>query len=111
MFVAYVTLKFIYSVMHDQVAKWQDVAYMSREMKEGETMSLIDFAKNYNFEKQNEVQKQHWYNFKMTILVHITYMVNPNYNQNDPKSCQLIAKYHTTVLMIRNMIIWCPKMF
>jgi len=63
MFVAYATPKFIYYVMHDQVAKWQDVAYTSREMKEGETMSLIDFAKNNNLKKQNEVQKQHWYNF------------------------------------------------
>jgi hypothetical protein len=45
------------------MTKWQDVAYTSREMKEGETMSLIDFAKNYSFKKQNEVQEQHWYNF------------------------------------------------
>jgi len=39
MFVAYATPKFIYYVMHDQVAKWQDVVYTSQEMKEGETMS------------------------------------------------------------------------
>ncbi len=60
-------------------------------MKEGEITSLINFAKTYSFKKQNEVQERHWYNFQMTILVHITYMVNPNYNQDDPKSCQFLT--------------------
>jgi hypothetical protein len=78
-------------------------------MKEGEIMSLIDFAKNYNFKEQNEVQEQHWYNFQMTILVHITYMVNPNYNQDDPRNSWLLTKYHTIVLMIGNMIICFSK--
>jgi hypothetical protein len=77
-------------------------------MKEGETISLIDFAKKYSFKKQNEVQ-EHWYNFLMTILVHITYMVNPYSNQDDPKSCELLTKYQTVVLMIGNMIICLSK--
>lgn len=78
-------------------------------MKEGEIMCLIDFAKNYNFKETNEVQKQHWYNVQMTILVHITYMVNPDYNQDDPKSYRLLIEYHAIVLMIGNMIICLSK--
>jgi hypothetical protein len=39
----------------------------------------------------------------------ITYMVNPYYNQDDPKSCQLLTYYHTIVLMIGNMIICLSK--
>jgi hypothetical protein len=45
----------------------------------------------------------------MTILVHITYMVNPHYNQDDPKSYQLLTEYHTIVSMIGNIIICLSK--
>lgn len=39
-------------------------------------LSQIDFAENYSFEMQNEIQSMHWHSFQITILVHITFSVD-----------------------------------
>ena len=57
-------------------------------------MSLIDFIENYFFRTQNEVQSKHWYNFQLTILVHITYTVNLDNNSVDQNSRRLCTEYH-----------------
>jgi len=69
--------KFSKFVMHNHVARWQDLQYMvSLEMlKESEILSLIDFIENYSFKCQYEIQEQHWFNFHLSILVHIIYQV------------------------------------
>ena len=36
-------------------------------------VSVVDFAENYAFKEQNEVQSMHWYSSQVTIFVHITY--------------------------------------
>jgi hypothetical protein len=38
-------------------------------------------------------KKQHWYNFQLSILVHIVYTINPNYDILDPKSSHLKIEY------------------
>lgn len=38
----------------------------------GVLISHIDFAENYSFAIQNEVQSMHWFSTSITILVHIT---------------------------------------
>ena len=39
----------------------------------GTIISMIDFAKNYYFQPQDEIQSMHWFNVQVTLLVHITY--------------------------------------
>ena len=39
-------------------------------------VSVIDFAENYSFKMQNEIQSMHWWSTQVTILVHITYVRN-----------------------------------
>ena len=63
-------------------------------MKEGKILSLIDFAENYSFRNQNEIQSEHWFNFQLTILVHITYQVNSDWNPLDPQSKRLHTDYN-----------------
>eukprot|EP00243_Klebsormidium_subtile_P009267 TRINITY_DN4598_c0_g1_i1.p1 TRINITY_DN4598_c0_g1~~TRINITY_DN4598_c0_g1_i1.p1 ORF type:complete len:433 (+),score=38.91 TRINITY_DN4598_c0_g1_i1:432-1730(+) len=36
-------------------------------------VSVSDFAENYSFQLQNEIQSMHWYSDQVTIFVHITY--------------------------------------
>ena len=36
-------------------------------------VSLVDFAKNYTFKEQNEIQSMHWWLVQVIIFVHITY--------------------------------------
>jgi hypothetical protein len=52
---------------------------------------MIDFAKNYSFEIQNEVQSMHWHNYQVTILVHITWVRNPNLHDESNKT---LMKYY-----------------
>jgi hypothetical protein len=56
-------------------------------------LSHIDFAKNYTFQIQNEIQSMHWHSFQVTILVHITYKVNPTNGSND-EAQRLIKDNH-----------------
>jgi hypothetical protein len=78
------------------VAHWQDAEFKSSlsKLKVGEIMSLIDFAENYSFKGQDEVQSQHWYNFQLSILVHIMYSVNPDYDATNQDSKRLITTYY-----------------
>ena len=45
---------------------------MMENMPEGVVVSHIDFAENYSFAIQNEVQSLYYFNTSVTILVHIT---------------------------------------
>jgi len=51
MFLAYATPKVCDLVLHNHVAQWQDSQYKLclKQLREGEIMSLIDFAENYSF--------------------------------------------------------------
>jgi hypothetical protein len=95
-FLAFAKPKIEAFVMHQFVAKWQDSAFKDclETLREGEVMSLIDFAENYSFKGQDEVQSQHWYNFQLTILVHITYIRNLEYNLEDPTSKKFRTDYY-----------------
>jgi hypothetical protein len=94
-FLAWATPKIKQFVLHQFIAKWQDSQYKlcAANLRVGEVMSLINFAENYSFKGQNEIQSQHWTNVQLTILVHITYTVNPEYNPEDPKSRRLKTQY------------------
>jgi len=48
-------------VLHNFIAQWQEKEYKcSLSMfKNNECLSLIDFAKNYFFKGQNEIQAEH----------------------------------------------------
>ncbi len=43
-------------------------------------VSCIDFFENYVFMVQNEIQDMHWFSFQITILVHITYQWNKDFD-------------------------------
>ena len=81
---------------HQHTARWQDAQHRAciEGLQPGEIMSLIDYAENYSFKGQNEVQSQHWYNFQLMILVHITYTVNPDYDVAHSKSNKRLTEYY-----------------
>ncbi|GAQ89961.1 hypothetical protein KFL_005820050 [Klebsormidium nitens] len=62
-------------LQHTFRVKWQDKQF--RELLDtfpvGTVVSVIDFAENYSFEQQDEIQSMHWHSDQITILVHITY--------------------------------------
>jgi hypothetical protein len=56
-------------------------------------ISYIDFSENYTMKVQNEIQNMHWHNFQVTILVHITYRCNLEYDLANPNS-QVFKEVH-----------------
>jgi len=65
-----------------------------KDIPNGTILSCIDFFENYAFKTQNEVQDMHWYNFQISILVHITYRVNPEFSTIDPQSFIILQEVH-----------------
>jgi hypothetical protein len=47
------------------------------DLPEDAILSHIDFAENYSFEIQNEIQSMHWFSHQVTILLHLTNRLNP----------------------------------
>jgi hypothetical protein len=52
-------------VRHNFVARWQDQQFKAcvKVVPFGSIISIIDFAKIYSFQVQNEVQSMHWHSF------------------------------------------------
>ena len=65
-------------VKHNFVARWQDAHCKLAMENLGEDciLSHIDFAENYTFEIQNQIQSMYWCSTQVSILVHITYRMN-----------------------------------
>lgn len=62
-------------IMHNFVYRWQAEQYKEciQSFPEDVVVSVVDFAENYSFKEQNEIQSMHWYSSQVTIFVHITY--------------------------------------
>jgi len=94
-FIDYLKLKLQFFVQHDFVARWQDQQFKKslENIPIDEIISVIDFAENYSFEIQNEVQSMHWQNFQVSIHVQICWTQNPNPDPTNPNTNALM-KYH-----------------
>jgi hypothetical protein len=62
-------------ILHNFTARWQDAqARVAMTTMPGDVLlSHLDFAENYSFEVQNEIQSMYYHTFSVTILVHITH--------------------------------------
>lgn len=63
-------------IKHSFIATWQAQQFREciKRFPNDVVVSVIDFAENYSFKEQNEIQSMHWYCSQVTILVHITYV-------------------------------------
>lgn len=79
-FLDYLKSKLPQFVKHNFIARWQDVhCRLSMENLHGDwILSHIDFAENYTFEIQNQIQSMYWCSTQISILVHITYRIKPD---------------------------------
>jgi hypothetical protein len=93
--ITYLKPKLQYFVHHNFVVNWQDMQFKLclKYVQPGSVILVIDFAKNYSFVIQNEVQSMHWHSYHISILIHITYRPNLNFDLNDAIFF-LIIEYH-----------------
>jgi hypothetical protein len=82
-------------IKHNYVVCWQDAqCSLAMEMLQaGTILSHVDFAENYTFVPQNEIQTEYFHFFQITIFVHICYMVNPNFGAN-PEEPRILKDSH-----------------
>ena len=69
-------------IKHNFIARWQSQQFKDciQRFPKDVVVSVIDFAENYSFKEQNEIQSMHWYSLQVTILVHITYVRDESEN-------------------------------
>jgi len=93
--IEYFKPKLQFFVQHNFVARWQDQKFKNclRSFPQDNIVSIVDFAKNYTFEIQNEVQSIHWFLYQISIFVHICMRHNPNANPYD-EDTWLLMEYH-----------------
>lgn len=73
-------------VVHNYIATWQDYQFkeLFSSLSKDTVISCVDFSENYSMKVQNETQSMHWRSVQVSILVHITYRLNPDWsNEND----------------------------
>jgi hypothetical protein len=76
--IEYLKPKLQHFVKHNFVAKWQDKHLKTcvKSLSKDSIVFIVNFAKSYNFQVQNEVQNMHYHSYQINILVHITYRFN-----------------------------------
>lgn len=62
-------------IKHNFTYKWQANQYTEclKVFPSDTIVCVVDFAENYSFKEQNEIQSMHWHSDQCTILVHISY--------------------------------------
>ena len=72
-------------ICHNYIAKWQDTQarLALSSLREGDLLSYLDFAKNYTFQVQDEVQSEYYRSVSVTFSIHITYRVVIDTNTNE----------------------------
>jgi hypothetical protein len=79
-------------VPHKFVARWQDKLFNMCLVKQGS--NTLVFVVYYVIKEQNEIQNQHWFNFQIIILLHLSWKANHKYDPIDVKSLVKILEYH-----------------
>jgi hypothetical protein len=74
-------------------------------------ISCIDFVENYSLMEQNEIQTQHWHNFQITILVHLTWRINLNFRVGNDGKTRVITEYHFYISYDRTHESICSTLF
>jgi fibronectin type 3 domain-containing protein len=74
-------------IRHNFVARWQDkqTTLAMNRLDSDAILSHIDYAENYTFQVQDEIQSEYFLSVSVTILVHITYRKVLNLDTGDEK--------------------------
>jgi hypothetical protein len=93
-FIDYLKPKLQHFVKHNFVAWWENKQFKHsiKSFPTNKVVSIVDFAKNYTFEVQNEVQSMHWHSYQIFILVHISFCHNLTQYPYDEDS-KTLTKY------------------
>jgi hypothetical protein len=82
-------------VRHNYFTQWQNQQFQEdlEELPLDSILSCIDFSENYSMKVQEEIQSMHWRSTQISILVMITYRVNPAFDSSVHES-RLLKNVH-----------------
>jgi len=68
-------------IVHNFLASWQDLQFkeLFTSVPYSTLISCVDFSENYSMKVQNEIQSMYWHTEQVSILVHITFRINPDW--------------------------------
>lgn len=91
-FITYLLPKLQHFVKHNFQGRWRNKHFKTcvKLFLENSIVYVVDFAENYTFQVQDEMQSMHWHSFQITLLVDITYCHNLNQDPHDEDSFILI---------------------
>ena len=85
--------------LHSHSSRWQALEFKhSREVFEpGTILSVVEFAKNYAFAPQREIQSEYYHSDQVSIFVHVLYrhaQGSIDGTDSTPQSRNVIKEYH-----------------
>jgi hypothetical protein len=83
-------------IRHNYFTQWQNQQFQEdlEELPGNTVLSCIDFSENYIMKVQDEIQSMHWRTSQISILVMITYRVNPEFDSHFHESRLLKDVYY-----------------
>ena len=84
---------------HSHRARWQDLQF-EKSLKFfplGTILSIVDFAENYTFVPQKEIQSEYYHCDQASMFVHILYRhveQNVNHIESNSENQHVIKEYH-----------------
>jgi len=87
-------------IKHSHRSRWQALEFKhSREVfQPGTILSVVDFAENYTFAPQKEIQSEYYHSDQVTIFVHVLYRHAQasidGTRDSTPQSRDVIKEYH-----------------
>lgn len=89
--IQYLKPKLSQFILHNFIASWQDFEFkqLFTSIPGDSIISCMDFSENYSMKIQNEIQSMHWRTEQVSILVHITFRLNPDWTFSNGEPCVL----------------------
>ena len=62
-------------IKHSHRARWQDIQFKQPHevFRVGTIFSMVNFAENYTFEAQKEIQSEYYHSDQVSIFFHVLY--------------------------------------
>lgn len=82
-------------IRHNFIARWQsnEAKILKASLQAGAILTHIDFAENYTFEAQNEIQSMYYHSDQVSILVQVTYSATVS-ELDGQEEMQLVRETH-----------------
>jgi hypothetical protein len=108
-FVDYMKPKLQHFVRHNFVAMWENKHFKKciKHFLANIVVSMVEFANNYSFEVQNEVQNMHWHTYQVSIIVHICFATTLHLIHLIQNTISIFLMIKIMIMSLFNIVLNC----